>query len=461
MRTGEHPVLAILYALSTGADFPGNGATSTRLRISFVRRSIAVVIEAVADLRRRLRILDANNAAVRAIRRPRRANPELPGVAGHIAPGIAFVGRAVAVVVLVVAGLGRRHRRRITHEHASRARQCARRANAGLTRHTRAAAPGTALVDITIAIVVDSVANLGRRRSGRTRLHHAARTSLHRHLTRAHAARGHAEPIVDEKIAIVVDTIARFSLRLPRRTRLRHAVDTRRNRIQTRPRPACRVAKVLVDRSVAVIVEFVARFHCGNHFALTRAPRPARARLHTRLAFTHADGAIAARITRPLFAFRRTRTIDPIVDFAVAIFVRPVTRLGFRHSGHTRGDHTAGASFHHHLAGAFSTGLAGKTIIDAAIAIFVDTVARLHPGQHLPHTSAPLLRIACRRAGLALPDIFGPHRSRITRLGLAIDTPGRTSPRAALPRTARVAPRTTAAGPAPGPSNVGWYRRFR
>src|SRR5262249_34475370 len=110
---------------------------------------------------------------------------------------------AVAVVVEAVAHLSRR-----------RARRAGLRCSADAVLHGALADAGAAgrasqaLVDLAVAVVVDAVADLGCRRAWRAGLCRAADAVLHRALARAHAARRRAQPFVGAAVAVVVEAVA-------------------------------------------------------------------------------------------------------------------------------------------------------------------------------------------------------------------------------------------------------------
>lgn len=284
---------------------------------------------------------------------------------------------SVAIIVLVVTGLGRSHDVGSANEHASRAIRRSGSAHTGLPRHTCATTSRIAFVDGPIAVVIDSVTNLVRGRAWRTRLHLPACTRLHDVLTSADATGDRPQAVVDEEIAIVVDTIASFCFGLSRRTRLRHATNTRRNSRQTSAGTTRRIAEILVFLIVAIVIEVITNFGRRHDFARTGAPSPAHARLHAAFAFAHIDRRRAARITRTSRPFGRTRTINPVIDLAIAIFVRAIARFGLWHSWFTRGNGAADTSVDHHLTSALAAGQAWKTIVRLSVAIFIDAITRL------------------------------------------------------------------------------------
>ncbi len=121
--------------------------------------AITVVVFAVADFSGG-RAGRARNVSTAARGIAFRAFTHLTGCrTGHVAARVAVIDSAVAIVVLVVANLGRCRRRLCTNERPSGTRKCAHRTNTLLTTNrTLTAATGIAVVDGAIAVVVDIVA---------------------------------------------------------------------------------------------------------------------------------------------------------------------------------------------------------------------------------------------------------------------------------------------------------------
>src|SRR6185503_18178658 len=125
-----------------------------------VDRAVAVVVEAVAGLRGRLRVLVAGDLPRRARRGARAAAAELAGAAARAAAGVAVVDHAVAVVVDAVAGLRARLRVLVADDGDALAHGRARRADALEPGVAEEAAAGVAVVDRAVAVVVGAVAGL-------------------------------------------------------------------------------------------------------------------------------------------------------------------------------------------------------------------------------------------------------------------------------------------------------------
>src|SRR5205814_2132927 len=129
------------------------------------------------------------------------------------APGDVVVDRAVAVVVGVVAGLGRR-------TDVGAAARAPAPGGAGLRAHPAradvgAAAPADAVVDGAVAVVVHVVADLdGGRHLADAAAPHPDRAEADAGLARADArAADHGEPVVHHAVAIVVDVVAALDRR--------------------------------------------------------------------------------------------------------------------------------------------------------------------------------------------------------------------------------------------------------
>ena len=324
LHAGERSILTTENALRTGSLFACYGAGTSGTGIAFVGGAVAIVVQTVAGFGGRLRVLCTSDIAAVARGRTCGAHAKLPGRAGHAAARVAFVRLSVTIVVLAVADFGR-------WRDVGDALQCTARTNlrsgrthARLSGDTIASTAGVIFIGRTIAIVVDSVTNLGRWRAGRARLHLPARTRRHGRRACAHAAGDRSEVVVDEQVAIVVDPIAGFGLRRKWRARLRHSIDARFDGYETRTSAARDVRDVLVRFGVAIIVQTVATLVLGQHFAVACAPRSARARLRTGLAFAHILCGHAAGIAFSSFTIDCTRTTDAIVDHAIAILVGTV-----------------------------------------------------------------------------------------------------------------------------------------
>jgi len=421
---------------------------------SIVDGAVAIVVDGITTH------LGARLNRLRTIEIAGRAN-QLAGGAGPLftryvairsTTRIAFIRLPVAVVVDIVARFGRRLHRLRTIERSILANRRANGARPYFARHIAHRA-ARLFVRCAIAIVVDAVAHLGLRHSGGTRLHHTTGTRGNRRHATTNTAREDTQSIVDEEIAIVIDAITGFRLGLSRRTRLRHTIHTCLDGRQTRARAARRLRNVFVAHAVAIVIFAVARLHRRKHFALAWPPGHIRTRLRTGLAFAYAHGAITTRITRAHFAFGGTRTIDSIVDLAIAIFIRAVASFRHRISWCTGRNHSLDASIDRDLASAHATSNRLKAFVDLAIAINVGAIAGFGPGQDFTRTRAPFSFGTRLHTARALPHSLRTGWARITRLRGSIGA-AHASTRSTRPITTL----TTGSASAPGTS---WARRRR
>lgn len=210
--TPEHTALALVCP---GRTYPGQTrvARAAAAGIAFIDGPIAVVIEAVASLRRLLRILIANERTVHAGTRSCRADPELARRARRAASRIAFVRCAIAIVIEAVTHFGRWRRIAIAREHPHRTCRRACRTHAKLTRTARHAAARIVFIGRTIAIVIEAVACFRRRRRIAIAGQRASRTSRRARGTHAElpcTARHAATRIafIGGPIAIIIEAVA-------------------------------------------------------------------------------------------------------------------------------------------------------------------------------------------------------------------------------------------------------------
>ncbi len=122
---------------------------------------VAVVVQPVADLSRRLDVLHAAERPARAGERPRPAQALELGLAGGPALGVLLVGVPVAVVVLAVAGLGLRGRDRDAAELAAAAHHPPLGARPELLGVAAPLVRGV-LVRLPVAVLVEAVAVVGQ-----------------------------------------------------------------------------------------------------------------------------------------------------------------------------------------------------------------------------------------------------------------------------------------------------------
>ncbi len=130
-------------------------------RIAIVRGAVAIIVEAVAEFRRRLRRLAARDRAIRANLGSGRANTGNTRRARIANRCRIIIDRAIAIVVEAIADFSARIRIPITHGHAARARRCSWRTHAELPRAAHHTATRIAIVHGAIAIVVEAVAKFG------------------------------------------------------------------------------------------------------------------------------------------------------------------------------------------------------------------------------------------------------------------------------------------------------------
>ena len=255
---------------------------------------VAVVVHLVAGLRHRhdLALARPEPAAIRPTQlgpgdtRPLAGGPRRPAVTDLLGPRLAagaapghLVGLAVTVVVRPVADLGARHHRPGARpEDARRAGPRPRRAHPDPHRPRRphVTRDGDALVERPVAVVILSVAALGRRRH--LVLARAPDTADTRHLTDATDAHprgllrhafvaGQRElqavgPLVDLAIAVVVRAVTDLGLGGAPPAIGRRVGQRRRQRVSTRHHPP------VAERAVSSGV----RARVGQHRSVLHAP---------------------------------------------------------------------------------------------------------------------------------------------------------------------------------------------
>ena len=224
-HAGEAAVQAVPGAGGAGAPLTGDGAVATATGVALVGRTAAVVVEAVADLRRGRFARDAGQRAVDALLGRGRADPregivaadvgtvDDEGVGARVLHG-RFVREAVAVVVLPVADL--RQRARLEADALLDAAELAD-VVAGIAEARVASVAGAEVgglvVDETVAVVVDVVADLGlglvELLAGRDARDAVELARLARAVVRR-VALGALQAVVDESVAVVVLTVADF-----------------------------------------------------------------------------------------------------------------------------------------------------------------------------------------------------------------------------------------------------------
>jgi hypothetical protein len=118
------------------------------------------------------------------------------------------VDGAIAIVIEPVANFGRRLVGLSAYELPAGTLQRASGANTLIPRRARSATIGIAIVRNTVAIVVDPVAYLWTRIARHARIRLTIDACFDRGQTRTHATRNRSQPFVDIDVAIVVDAIA-------------------------------------------------------------------------------------------------------------------------------------------------------------------------------------------------------------------------------------------------------------
>jgi hypothetical protein len=229
-------------------------ARDTASRISFVDAGVTVVVDSVTDFSSRRAITDARHRATDATHHTRAAR-STRGSSRDI-----VIDEAITVVVHTIADLGHWSLASDTHLRSCSAHESPWPARTDGTA-TSSTSARVALVRVAIAVIVGCVADL-RSRSDRT---HASaerprRTCLDSLLARAHRDSARACHSVDDTVAVIIHTIAGLGRRsattahTPRPVR----TDFDAARALAHIDPA-RTREVLIDPSIAVIVRAVAR----------------------------------------------------------------------------------------------------------------------------------------------------------------------------------------------------------
>ena len=152
-------VLALANTCATNAGLTSR-TSATAARVVFVDGSVAVVIEAVAGLGSRLAGLNATKRAVLALLCSRTTDPLKSCGTSATATRVVFVDASVAVVIKAVAGLGSRCGGADALEAtAARALSGSCATNTGLTGGTSDACSSDAVVNLTVTVVVKTIAH--------------------------------------------------------------------------------------------------------------------------------------------------------------------------------------------------------------------------------------------------------------------------------------------------------------
>ncbi len=319
-----------VLALESAAASTGDPAA----RIVFVDHAVAVVIDAVTRFGCAKRIRDTREHSHSAMNDARGTDAWLAGHAYGAAFGIAFVARAIAIVIEAIAFFRRRGNVGMAINEVVLARIRALRAHARQARATLNARARNVVVDRTVAIVVDAVAFLHR---GRDVLH--ARGSGIDTIgfscrTRSRFARIAIRSFawirfVGELIAIVVDTVAKLGYWIALHADAFDPVFAL-GYGDSASADAAGDRSHVVDRVITIVVDVVARFRCGQHLAHTNAPRAGE--IAGLLPFDAGSFALRvhrARITGLRLAIEATAIL---VDLRVAVVVHAIALLGLRNA---------------------------------------------------------------------------------------------------------------------------------
>jgi hypothetical protein len=420
-RTCVHPRVR---HRNTSVDRWGRAGITAAAHEAFVGSTVAVVVEAVADFRRRTDRAHAGTegagraglGSVPADAEPTRARPVREARLGQRpACEHVVVDDAIAVVVDRVAGLGDRHeggRRRNALNRATDAADAlkgagcsAASASEGASTAGRRTAAARRASEITpVAVLVDRVAaDLGCRTDlagagapdGRSftegdaglRAGHADAATRERHRV---AGAGANDVFVDHAVAVVVDAVAGLVDRGTSRHvagdhAFRAGVETvtsaSADALATRRRRGndARIGSAdhagIADAVAVLVLEVAALLECGNDLADASAEDASGADARAGSAFADASRAGSTRVA----------ALDVAVDRAIAVVVHVVAGLGCREAGGGGADelHSRAAVRAHAHAGADAgaaritdtgVGAAGDAEEKTAVAVLVDLV---------------------------------------------------------------------------------------
>jgi hypothetical protein len=211
-RAHDHPGDTGLLAAAAFTD-AGHDTRGASAGVALVDLAVAVVVRLIAEFHAGGEVADAPHAAGDAARRPAGTAPGFAGIAGGTALGVAVVDLPVAVVVEVVAELGRRLDTLLAGERAVRAPREAIPTDAEPAGITGEEALGVIFVDCAVAVVVEVVAGLearilaanAQKLAGNAGLHTGAAGALLIRLAIATALR---IAFVEAFIAVVVRAVA-------------------------------------------------------------------------------------------------------------------------------------------------------------------------------------------------------------------------------------------------------------
>jgi hypothetical protein len=269
---------------------------------------------------------------------------------------------------------------------------------------TRGVETANPIVDVSITIVVATVADLSNGRTGDTHGNLTDDTPVNHPLTGAHATDQIGNVLVENAIAVVVENVADLLSHRLSDVGLagrRCTVATRRRRDRTGPESTV-LGRQLVDFAIAIIVDGVADFLIGR----TRRTRPGNTVDTSR--HLNTAGADAAGLN-PTEAF---------VKSAVAIIIEVVATLGVCSGRLTRDRGSIDAGRDHAVALPHPTIDGGQAFVVNAVTIVVEAIAALVIGFDGVLTRAPDKAVADFDAGLTSAGISATASGR-ARLGKA------------------------------------------
>ena len=298
------------------------------------------------------------------------------GATGVAAARVAVVGRAVAVVVEPIAGLGSRLGVGHALQRAADALLGPARTDALLAGAANVAASGVAVVDRAVAVVVQPVASLDR-----------------------------------GLVVLLADDVAVLAMLRP------HVADPR----LTGRADAAALGIAVVGGSIAVVVEVVAELGLRRDVAHAGAPLTLDAGLRTVLALPHALRGWGAGVTR---LGRAVQTEAVLVDGAVAVVVGAFAGLavGVGVAGDTLPEHAVDALVDGLLADPQAAGDGAEPFVGLGVAVVVEPIAELSVRQDLAFAAAPnALNVADLLAREALAHPLGSRVAGVAGLGFAFD----------------------------------------
>ncbi len=245
--------------------------------VVFVDHSIAVVVNAIARFDGGQSIGNTFQRAIAAMDDARGASSDHSRHTHGAAFGVSFVIRTIAIVVEAIAFFRGRRRIGVTIEHIKFTGIGALIAYTWNSCTAAHACAGNVIVDRAITVVVDSITRLHRSLGGlyaRGSTRDAVGFPIVARPGKACITRRSFAGVcfVDEQIAIVVETIAKLDRRIAWRTSGHLPFFTRQYRNHTSADAARRHTHV-VDLAITIVIHVVTRFRRRKYLAHTRPPR--------------------------------------------------------------------------------------------------------------------------------------------------------------------------------------------